>query len=66
MWSYIKSEPAALMGLLGTIIALVTAFGLELTGKQVGAIMAVAAALLSIVTRQMVTPVSKLLKKKQP
>lgn len=58
MWSYLKSEPAAVMALLGALIALAVAFGLQLTPKQVGAINAVVAILLGFVTRSRVSPVT--------
>lgn len=59
MWSYIKSEPAVLLAVLGAAIDVGTAFGLELTAKQIAAIGALTALVLGLVTRQLVTPVSK-------
>ena len=49
-------EPAVLMGLVTAVLALVVSFGLDLSPEQVGTIVAVAAALLSVVTRSKVTP----------
>jgi len=54
-----KTEPAVILGLVGAVIALAVSFGLRLSSEQVGAIMAVVVSLLSIVTRQLVTPVAK-------
>lgn len=50
-------EPALWMGLVGAAIALGTAFGLHLSAEQVGAISALAAAILAFVTRSQVSPV---------
>ncbi len=50
-----KSEPAAILGALQTILALVIAFGLDLSVEQVGAILAASAAVLALVTRSQVT-----------
>lgn len=52
-------EPAFIIGLIEAVIALVTAFGLDLSVEQVGGIMAVTTAVLSILTRQLVTPLSR-------
>lgn len=53
----IKNEPAVVLGLVQAIIALVVAFGLDLTGEQTASILAVTAAVLAFVVRQRVTPV---------
>jgi uncharacterized membrane protein len=52
----IKREPALIVGLVGALIALSLAFGLDLSVEQQGGIMAVVVAVLAIVTRQQVTP----------
>lgn len=52
----IKNEPALYIGLVQAILALVVTFGLDLSVEQVGAILAVTAAVLSVVTRTQVTP----------
>lgn len=57
----IKREPALVSGFIAAVIALVTAFGMDLTNDQVGAIMAVTAALLAVLTRQQVTPAVEVL-----
>ena len=53
----IRREPALVTGLVGAVIALGVSFGLELSGEQTGAIMALVSAILAVVTRQQVTPV---------
>ena len=50
-------EPALILGAIGAIITLVTAFGLDLNGEQVAGINAGAVAILSVIVRQKVTPV---------
>ena len=52
----VRREPAIVTGIVGALIALGVAFGLELTGEQTGAIMAFVSALLAVVVRQQVTP----------
>ena len=49
-------EPVMFMAVVQALLALLIAFGLNLTGDQVGAIMAFSAALLALVVRQNVTP----------
>ena len=49
-------EPAIIIALVQTAIALVVSFGFDLTVEQVGAIVAVSAAILGVVTRSKVTP----------
>ncbi len=51
-----KREPVLLMGAIHSVLALLTAFGLQLSGVQIGAIMAASAAFLSLVTRRYVAP----------
>ena len=53
----IRREPALVSGLVSAVIALAVSFGLDWTAEQVGAVMAVVAAVLAVVTRQQVTPV---------
>ncbi len=50
-------EPALILGAIGAIITLVTAFGLDLDAEQVAGINAGAVAILSLIVRQKVTPV---------
>lgn len=49
-------EPALILAAVQAVIALVVSFGLDLTGEQVGALVAVTAAVLGVITRQKVTP----------
>jgi len=58
MLARIKNEPALVTAFVAAAIALITAFGLDLTNEQVGGIMAVVAAGLGFVTRSQVTPVN--------
>ena len=51
-------EPALILGLVQAAIALGVAFGLDLSIEQTGAILAVTAALLAVITRSQVTPVT--------
>ena len=50
-------EPAVVLGLVQAGIALLLAFGLNLTNIQVGAIIAFTAVLFAVITRSKVTPV---------
>ena len=50
-------EPALILAAVQAIVALVVAFGLDLTPEQVGGILAASAALLGVLTRSQVTPV---------
>lgn len=56
MSTFLGREPALAMGLVQTLLALLLAFGLDLTGEQVGAVTAASAAVLSFVVRSKVTP----------
>lgn len=51
-------EPAVLLGLVGSLIALGVGFGLDVTPEQVGLIMAAVSAILGAITRTRVTPTS--------
>lgn len=50
-------EPAMVLALAQAVIALVVAFGLNLAPDQVGAILAVTAVILGLITRSRVSPV---------
>ena len=52
----IRSEPALILGLVQAVIALVLAFGVDLSEEQIGSVMALTAVILAIVTRMLVTP----------
>ncbi len=49
-------EPALVLALVQAVIALVVAFGLSLAPDQIGAILAVTAVILGLVTRSQVSP----------
>lgn len=49
-------EPAMVLALVQVAIALVIAFGLNLSNVQVGAIVAFSAVVLGLITRSKVTP----------
>ena len=51
-----NKEPAVIIGLVQTVLALVVSFGLDLSTDQVGSIMALSAAVLAFVTRSQVVP----------
>ena len=51
-------EPAMVLALVQAVIALVAAFGLSLAPDQIGAILAVTAIILGLVTRSRVSPAS--------
>jgi hypothetical protein len=50
-------EPAMVLALVQAVIALVVAFGLRLSADQIGAILAVTAVVLGLITRSRVSPV---------
>jgi len=52
----VKQEPALVMGVVQAVLGLAVAFGLGLSAEQIGALMAVSAALLSLLTRRLVSP----------
>lgn len=49
-------EPAMVLALVQAVIALVVAFGLSLAPNQIGAILAVTAVILGLITRSRVSP----------
>ncbi len=49
-------EPAMVLALAQAVIALVVAFGLSLAPDQIGAILAVTAVILGLITRSQVSP----------
>ena len=51
-------EPAMVLALVQAVIALVVAFGLSLEPDQIGAILAVTAVILGLITRSRVSPAS--------
>lgn len=57
MLERIKNEPAVVAGVVQALLGLLLAFGVNLSTEQVGAVMAVTAALLALLVRSQVTPV---------
>jgi hypothetical protein len=51
-------EPAMVLALVQAVLALVVAFALNLAPDQIGAIIAVTAVILGLITRSRVSPVS--------
>jgi len=49
-------EPVAIVATLQTLLALLLAFGVELTVEQTGAILAATAAVLGLIARSKVSP----------
>lgn len=56
----VKSEPALIMGLIGSAVALVVTFGFKMSVDQVGGIMTFVSALVAVIIRQQVVPVASL------
>lgn len=52
----IRREPALVGGVVQALLALLLAFGVPLSDEQVGAILALSAAVLAFVVRRKVTP----------
>lgn len=61
-----RREPAVIVGVVQAIIALAVSFGFDLSTEQVGAILAVTAAVLALVTRSQVTPTARPVKPDDP
>lgn len=59
IWERIKGEPALLLGAVQALLILGVSFGLKLSPEQMGAILAASAAILAVITRQMVSPAAK-------
>jgi hypothetical protein len=55
----LNDEPVLFYQFIQAVITLIVAFGLKLTPEQIGAILLVTGAFLSIVTRGKVTPAAK-------
>lgn len=52
-------EPVAIVATFQTLLALLLAFGVDLTVEQTGAILAATAAVLGLVARSQVSPVAE-------
>lgn len=60
MWDWIKNrEPVAVQGVVVAGVGLLTAFGLDWTGEQVGAVTGFSAVVLGLIARQAVSPTGK-------
>lgn len=55
----VRNEPVLVTAFIAAVIALVTAFGLDLSNEQVAAINALVVAALAFVARAKVTPLRK-------
>jgi hypothetical protein len=55
----IRRQPVAIVAAIEALLALLLAFGLNLTAEQVGAIIALLTALLAVPVWQAVTPVAE-------
>lgn len=60
MLNFIKAEPAALMAVIQAAIVVAVEFGLSMSAEQQAAILVLSAAVLGLLTRQMVTPNARL------
>lgn len=55
--AFLRGEPVAVAAVISAVIALVAAFGFELSGEQVAALNAVVVAVSGLFARSAVTPV---------
>jgi hypothetical protein len=62
MLEYIKHEPVVILALVEAAVVAAVAFGVPVTTEQKVAIAGLTAAVLTVLTRQLVTPVVKLSK----
>ena len=56
LWNLWGREPAMVLALVQAVIVLGVSFGLQLTPEQTGAILALTAVVLGLVTRSRVSP----------
>ena len=57
LWTLVKKYPVRAQALTQAVLGVATAFGLEWSAQQVGAVMILSAAFLAFLTEQAVTPV---------
>jgi len=57
IWSRITQEPVMTLAIIQMALALFVSFGLQLSGEQVGALVAFSAAILAWIARSKVSPV---------
>ena len=50
------AEPTMVLAVVQAVLAMVVAFGLELSNEQTGSILAVSGAILALITRSQVSP----------
>lgn len=62
MLDYIKQEPVVILALVEAAVVAAVAFGVPITTEQKVAVAGLTAAVLTILTRQMVTPVANSVK----
>lgn len=60
IWKRIQTEPALVSGFVSAALALAAAFGLNLSGDQIGTILAIVSAGLALLVRSQVTPTASL------
>lgn len=56
VWNLWGREPAMIVALVQAIIVLAISFGLQMTPEQQGAILAITAVVLGLITRSQVSP----------
>lgn len=59
LWDKVANEPVLIYNLVNVCLVAGVTFGMDLSGEQVAALMAVTTAVLNVVARQMVTPTRK-------
>lgn len=59
LWKRIQEEPAVVFALVNALLALAIVFGAPLSEAQTGALLAVVNIVVGFLTRQQVTPVTK-------
>jgi hypothetical protein len=63
MVEFIKREPVVVLGLIEAAIVVAVAFGVPISTEQKVAIIGLGATVMTIVTRQLVTPTAKIASK---
>ena len=56
LWTLVKKYPVRAQALTQAVLGVATAFGLQWSAQQVGAVMILSAAVLAFITEQAVTP----------
>jgi hypothetical protein len=59
LFERVRNEPVLVTGFVQAVLGLLLAFGLDLTNEQVGAVLALTAAVLAFVARKRVTPTAR-------